>query len=72
MQSGNSHGKLRRFREASRSVCYTFCMRKFRVEVEKSGVWMTVDWAREVSARRAAEVVADLASKGEHARAVPR
>jgi hypothetical protein len=45
---------------------------KFRVEVEKSGSWVTVDWARAVSARRAAEVIADLAAKGEHARMVRR
>jgi hypothetical protein len=47
-------------------------MAKFRVEVEKAGGWVTVDWARAVSARRADEVIADLAAKGEHARKVAR
>jgi hypothetical protein len=47
-------------------------MARFRVEIEKSGSWVTVLWARFVSAKRAAEVIADLAAKGEHARMVRR
>ena len=44
--------------------------RLYRVEIEKSGRWITVEWARAVHRLDAAAVIADLASKGERARMV--
>ncbi len=44
----------------------------FKVQVEKAGRWVTLDWATAVTEAQAQAAIKALATKGEHGRMVVR